>query len=151
MKLYGKVLPAEDTFMFHYVDGETGESIISCHSMHPNMFNLIGKVAPLVRRTIEEKKCIVDNSIYGKNNYWNKSERNALQHGIPTIAYLSLNDFLPERNAEYTKMLTKSSRITEKITDFIKKSIITAKKSTICEVKKFFDASRNVEKDDFEK
>lgn len=32
LKFYGKLLPAQNTFMFHYVDAKTGESTITCHS-----------------------------------------------------------------------------------------------------------------------
>lgn len=139
------MLPAKDTFMFHFVDGMTGKSIIACHSINPNIFKLIGKAAPLMRESREQQKAIEGDRVFKTNSYWREKSNEALRYGMSTISYLSWkNTLLPERNDEYLKLLAKSAGSIE-FTSLIKNAMVNAKKSIICKAKSFFERSRNIQ------
>lgn len=139
------MLPAKDLFMLHYVDGYTGETVIICHSKNPEIFKFIGNAAAFID-TSRKNHTIVDDENIIKDNYWNEKANEAIKYGIPTISYLSIESLrLPERNAEYEKMVMKSVE-NIKFTNLIKESMIKAKKSIIYKVKQFLekDQEKNI-------
>ena len=139
------MLPAKDTFMFHYVDRMNGNSIITCHSIDPNIFKLIGEAAPLMRKAREKQKVIESDGVSGSNNYWDEKSKEALRYGMATISYLAgKNTILPERNAEYGRLLTKSAGSIE-FTSLIKNAMVNAKKSIIYKAKSFFERIKNIQ------
>lgn len=150
LRLYGKMLPPEDTFMFHSVDKMTGKSIIACHSTNPKFFKLIGEATPLIKESREKHMVVEDNRVFKTDNYWDKKASEALRLGISTISYLSIkNTRLPKRVKEYNKMLAKSVGSTE-FTNLIKNAMVKAKSATVCKVTSFFERNINninIEKD----
>lgn len=147
LKHCGRAIPAKDTFMFHHVDGETGKSIISCHSFDSNIFKLIGETASSIKRAKEQHEVITNDKSPKKNNYFEKKEQEAKQYGISAIAYLSSsNTGLPERDAEYGTIIDKSSG-NMGLADSIKYAITNAKRNVVYKVKDFLERHKEKNKD----
>lgn len=150
-KHYGKILPAEDTFMFHFVDDMTGTSIISCHSCDSNFFKSITEAIPLIKNA--RNKHEVTNEGIVSNNYWEKVSTEAKNYNMLPIEYISLkHTTLPERNDEYQQILTSSVK-DNTFTSLLKRAMIkdaNKRISTIQRVKSFFNSILRNNKDEKE-
>ena len=131
-------MPAEHTFMVHFVDGKTGGSTIACHSMSSEFFKLIGDVVPLIAEARDRHK-VMRNDKSPKNNYWKQMTKEASKYGIHTPEYLSMNCAnLPQRDKEYADMLNQTVRDVN-FTDRLKHSMLKARNSVVKSVKQFFE------------
>lgn len=138
------MIPEKDVFMFHGVDGFTGNCIIVCYSINPDIFKFIGNSATFIREAKEKHQVIESDEVIA-NNYWEKKSIEAKKYEMPTLAYLSGDRLkIRERYNEYLRMLSDSVGNTE-FTDKIKKSIINAKKSVVCKVKNFFSNNKEMD------